>query len=196
MNSVNFKIAKSFIKNILLTDIVSPTKGLLFVFFFFVQVKVQAEDKIAMIPPVTEVNIAVPTPALIERPAAYSAKQKDNEILQAIRKAVQPVEPTNEIVVLNTENGFVPNKIRVKKGEAYKIHVVNLNMKEKNVSFLMDAFTQSHNTVYGNKTSFNIEPQVEGIYSYQCPETGQQGQLTVVKDVSPDEKRKIASDAK
>ena len=42
-----------------------------------------------------------------------------------------------EIVVLNTEKGFVPSTIRVKKGLAYQIYVVNVNEKEKNVSFVL-----------------------------------------------------------
>ncbi len=180
MYSVNFKIAKSFIKNF--------TRGFLFAFFFFVQVKVHAQDITA---PKTETKVIAPTSAVINKPSEASVKSKDEEILQAIRKAVQPVEPTKEIVILNTETGFIPDKVRVKKGEAYKVHVVNLNMKEKNTSFLMDSFTQSHNTVFGIRRTFNIEPQVEGIYSYQCPETGIQGQLVVVKD---NPKRKTASE--
>lgn len=185
MNSVNFKTVKSFTKNF--------TRGFLFAFFFFVQVKVHAQTSAEDVTaPTTETKVIAPTSAVIVKPSGMSDKQKDQEILSAIRKAVQPVEPAKEIVILNTESGFIPEKVRVKKGEAYKVHVVNLNMKEKNVSFLMDSFTQSHNTVFGMKKSFNIEPQVEGIYSYQCPETGIQGQLVVVKD-SPN-KRKLASE--
>ncbi len=184
MNSVNFKIAKSF------------TRSFLFGFFFFVQVKVHAEAKpeikAEITVPQTEAKVTTPTSAVITKPTETGSKQKDDEILQAIRKAVQPVEPTKEIVILNTETGFIPEKIRVKKGEAYKVHVVNLNMKEKNVSFLMDSFTQSHNTIFGIKKTFNIEPQIEGVYSFQCPETGLQGQLVVVKEA--DSKHKLASD--
>jgi plastocyanin len=161
----------------------------LFSFFFFAQVKVHANDSVTV--PVSEAVVSAPTKAHIIKPTEMGALQKDNEILNALKKAVQPIEPTKEIVILNTEAGFVPNKVRVKKGEAYKIHIVNLNMKEKNVSFLMDSFTQSHNTVFGVKNTFNIEPQIEGVYSYQCPETGLQGQLIVVKD---GDKRKMASE--
>ena len=64
-----------------------------------------------------------------------------DSLIQAIQNAVRSQEPTQEIVILNTEKGFVPASVRVKKGVAYKIHVVNLNMKEKNVSFLMDSFS-------------------------------------------------------
>jgi plastocyanin len=170
VNSVNFKTVKNF------------TRGFLFAFFYFAQVKIHAANV---------VNLNAPK-SLTDKPAQVQAKQTaDEEILQAIKKAVQPTEPTKEIVILNTESGFIPDKIRVKKGEAYKVHIVNLNMKEKNVSFLMDSFTQSHNTVYGIRKSFNIEPQVEGIFSYQCPETGIQGQLVVIPEVNT---RKVASE--
>lgn len=168
-------------------------KGFLFAFFFFAQVKINAQEA-EIAPPQTEARIVAPTQSVISRPTGRSMKQKDDELAQAIRRAVQPVEPTKEIVILNTESGFIPSKVRVKKGEAYKVHVVNLNMREKNVSFLMDSFSQSHNTVFGVKKTFNIEPQVEGIYSYQCPETGVQGQLIVVKDAAV-ERRGLASAA-
>lgn len=192
MNSANFKIEKSFTEAMKTQILPRFFRGFLFAFFFFVQVKVHAETKPEITVPRSAPKVASPTAAVITKPTEMSGKQKDDEILQAIRKAVQPVEPTKEIVILNTETGFIPEKIRVKKGEAYKVHVVNLNMKEKNVSFLMDSFTQSHNTVFGIKKSFNIEPQVEGVYSFQCPETGLQGQMIVVKDA--ESKHKIASD--
>lgn len=182
MNSLNFKTVKHYTNTFL--------RAFVFAFFFFVQVKVHAqavpvadtENKDAITAPKSESKMVVPTNALIVRPAEASAKKRETDILRAIRDAVQPVEPTNQIVILNTEKGFIPDKVRVKKGEAYKVHVVNINMREKNVSFIMDSFTQAHNTVFAAEKSFNIEPQIEGIYSYQCPETGVQGQLIVVDE--------------
>jgi plastocyanin len=175
-------------------------RAFIFAFFFLVQVKVHAQiveagdNKDAITAPQTSSKIVMPTQNVIVKPAEATVKQKDTEILRAIRKAVQPVEPTNQIVILNTERGFVPDKVHVKKGEAYKVHVVNINMREKNTSFIMDSFTQSHNTVFATEKTFNIEPQVEGVYSYQCPETGMQGQLVVVSEEAPVKKRKLASE--
>ena len=192
MNSVNFKTVKKYTSTFF--------RGFIFAFCFFAQIKVHAQlikasdNKDAITAPRSESKVVAPTQDLIAKPGEATAKQKDEEILKAIRKAVQPVEPTNQIVILNTEKGFVPDKIRVKKGESYKVHIVNINMREKNISFIMDSFTQSHNTVFAAEKTFNIEPQVEGIYSYQCPETGIQGQLIVVGDEKPNTfKRKMAS---
>ncbi len=109
-------------------------------------------------------------------------KSTDAEIVEALKNVINPAEVAKEIVIVNTESGFIPEVVQVKKGEVYKIHIVNLNMKEKNISFLMDSFTQSHNTIYGNLRTFTIEPKVEGIFSYQCPETGVQGKLVVVPE--------------
>ncbi len=199
MNSVNFKIAKSYTKSFL--------RGFLFAFFYFAQVKVSAFDlpidmsrraPASMPEAVSEVPAKVPSKSLFAAPKKmvevqpeFSARQNDAELLKALKKAMLPTDPSNEIVILNTETGFVPSKVQLRKGEAYKIHVVNLNMREKNTSFLMDAFTQSHNTVFGLQKTFNIEPQVEGIFSFQCPETGIQGQMVVVQD--PADNRKPAS---
>lgn len=183
MNTVNFKIVKSF------------TRSFLFSFFFFAQVKVHAFDidlsrRANEIKDITTIKSAPPKDAVTAAPVE---KPTDSEIMQALKNVVMPVDASKEIVILQTENGFVPELIQVKKGEVYKIHVVNLNMKEKNVSFLMDAFTQSYNTVYGTPKTFTIEPKVEGVFSYQCPETGVQGKLVVIPEASSTN-RKVASD--
>lgn len=196
MNSANFRTANNYISTFM--------KAMLFAFCFFAQVKVHAQiveagdNKDTITVPSSESKIIMPTPSAVARPVDQTVKQRDDQILKALRRAVEPVEPTNQLVILHTERGFIPDKIRVKKGEAYKVHVVNINMREKNVSFIMDSFTQSHNAVFGVEKTFNIEPQVEGIYSYQCPETGMQGQLVVVgeerKPSNRNFKRKLASE--
>ncbi len=182
VSSVNFKIVKSFIRSFL------------FSFCFFAQVKVHAwdVDLSRRQPEPTQVESAQPASP---RPVAASKKiekSTDAEIVEALKNVINPTEISKEIVILNTETGFIPDVIRVKKDEVYKIHIVNLNMKEKNVSFLMDSFTQSHNTIFGNLRTFTIEPKVEGVFSYQCPETGLQGKLVVVPTASGS--RKTASE--
>lgn len=98
------------------------------------------------------------------------------------------VEPLQDIVILNTEKGFIPETVRVKKGGNYRVHVVNVNQKEKNISFVLDAFSEHHNTVYGKERTFNLNPKVDGIFSYQCPETAVQGRVIVISDTAADRK--------
>ena len=181
MNSANFKIAKNFIR------------GFLFSFCFFAQVHVHAFDLdlSRRQPEVIKPESTAATEPVVAAPARPAEKSTDAEIVEALKNIINPAEVSREIVIVNTETGFVPEVVQVKKGEVYKIHVVNLNMKEKNISFLMDSFTQSHNTIYGNLRTFTIEPKVEGVFSYQCPETGVQGRLVVVPEAAP--VRKTAS---
>lgn len=179
MNSVNFKTAKSF------------TRGFLFSFFFFAQVKIHAWEidlSRRQTEPTRIENQRMPSSSMA---AKKVEKSTDAEIMEALKNAVNVIDISKDIVIVNTDAGFVPDVVQVKKGEAYKIHVVNLNMREKNISFLMDSFTQSHNTIYGNLKTFVIEPKVEGVFSYQCPETGVQGKLVVVPDTSV---RRVASE--
>ncbi|MGE4132431.1 MAG: cupredoxin domain-containing protein [Bdellovibrionales bacterium] len=91
----------------------------------------------------------------------------------------QSSDVAQEIVVLNTDKGFVPSTIRVKKGLNYEIHVVNVNEKEKNVSFVMDSFSEHHATYYGKIKTFVIRPQKEGVFRFVSPETSAQGKLVV-----------------
>ena len=92
---------------------------------------------------------------------------------------VNSTEPIHEVVVLNTETGFVPSTIRAREGMAYRIHVVNVNEKDKNVSFVLDAFSEHHATYFGKIKTFIINPQKEGVYTFQSPETSAQGRLVV-----------------
>lgn len=91
----------------------------------------------------------------------------------------QQVVPTEEIVVLNTEQGFLPSTIRLKEGMQYRFVVVNINEKAKNVSFIMDAFSEHHATFYGQMKSFYVLPKKEGIFSFVSPETSAQGRVIV-----------------
>lgn len=108
------------------------------------------------------------------------ASTNTDETVSLFSQVFDSVEPTQDIVILNTEKGFVPDAIRVKKGGSYRIHVVNVNSKDKNVSFVLDAFSEHHNTVYGQVRTFNLNPKVDGVFSYQSPETATQGRVIVI----------------
>ena len=88
-------------------------------------------------------------------------------------------EPIQDIVILHTDKGFVPSTVRVRKGGRYKVTVVNVNEREKNVSFILDGFSEHHATYYGKVKTFTLEPKKEGTYSFQSPETSSEGKLVV-----------------
>lgn len=131
-------------------------------------------------------NSRTPASARAPAPAAESAAQSD------ITEATVPVakrgvfealfdagEPIQDLVILHTEKGFVPATVRVRKGGRYRISVVNVNEKEKNVSFILDGFSEHHATYYGKIKTFMLEPKKEGAYSFQSPETSSEGKLIV-----------------
>jgi hypothetical protein len=107
----------------------------------------------------------------------------------------QSGDVAQEIVVLNTDKGFVPSTIRVKKGLNYQIHVVNVNEKEKNVSFVLDSFSEHHATYYGKIKSFVIHPQKEGVYKFVSPETSAQGKLVVFPAGGPSTENRVPASA-
>ncbi len=94
------------------------------------------------------------------------------------------------VVILHTENGFVPETVPLKKGMKYRIHVVNINEKEKNVSFVVDAFSEQHSAYFGKEKVFEISPKTGGVFSFLCPESAKQGKFVVLPD---DDSRKPAS---
>ncbi len=88
-------------------------------------------------------------------------------------------EPVQDLVILQTEHGFVPSTVRVRKNGRYRVSVVNVNEKEKNVSFILDAFSEHHATYYGKIKTFILEPKKEGSFSFESPETSAEGKLIV-----------------
>jgi hypothetical protein len=106
-----------------------------------------------------------------------------------LSRVFEPVEPSQDIVIMNTDKGFVPDTVRLKKGGSYRIHVVNVNAKEKNVSFVLDAFSEQHSTVFGEQKVFNVNPKTDGIFSYQCPETSVQGKFIIFSDSAANDRK-------
>ena len=47
--------------------------------------------------------------------------------------------PAQEIVIMHTKDGFFPANVQIYKDRRYKVHVVNVHQKSKNVSFMMDS---------------------------------------------------------
>lgn len=122
-----------------------------------------------------------------DRLPASIAKEEDSTTI--LNSVFQSVEPTQDIVIMNTEKGFVPDKVHLKKGGNYRVHVVNVNGKEKNVSFVLDAFSEHHNTVFGQQKTFHVTPKAEGIFSYQCPETAVQGKFIIYSDAGTSDRK-------
>ena len=100
-----------------------------------------------------------------------------------------------EFVILNTEHGFVPSNIRLHKGVSYIVHIVNVNESKKNVSFMLDAFNQHYATYYGEIRSFTINPDKEGVFEFECPETASAGKMVVLgPSVMPPANRSLSSE--
>lgn len=111
-------------------------------------------------------------------PASVPTESKEPE-RSFVDKIFDAGEPTQDIVILNTERGFVPNTIRVRKDGRYMVHVVNVNEKEKNVSFILDGFSEHHATFFGKVKTFRLEPRREGVFSFMSPETAVEGKFIV-----------------
>lgn len=109
-----------------------------------------------------------------------SPLQPQESVLTKVFKQI--TEPAQTIVIMNTESGFVPDTLRLRKGANYRIHVVNINDSKKNLSFTLDAFSEHHATYFGKDKSFDLSPKVDGVFSFQCPETAKQGKIVVYGD--------------
>ncbi|MGE3757594.1 MAG: cupredoxin domain-containing protein [Pseudobdellovibrionaceae bacterium] len=111
-------------------------------------------------------------------PASVLAKPEEAQ-KESFMGVFEVSEPSQDIVILNTDKGFVPETVRLRKNAKYKVQVVNVNDKSKNVSFILDSFSEHHATYFGQVKSFELSPKAEGIFSFQSPETGAQGKIIV-----------------
>ena len=98
------------------------------------------------------------------------------------KKIFSSLEASQSIAVLLTENGFVPDTLRLRLDGNYKIVIANVNEKNKNTSFIMDSFGQTHGTYFGKPKNFELNPKTNGIFTFICPETGAQGKVIVYSD--------------
>lgn len=99
--------------------------------------------------------------------------------VQFVKEILLENDPAPEIVILNTEKGFVPSSVTLKEGQPYRFHVVNVNEEQKNISFVMESFHQHHATYYGQIRTFVIKPEKSGIFRFSSPETAAIGRLIV-----------------
>lgn len=161
MNLLSFKTAKNFIRI------------WLFCLSFFVQVTVHAWN--------VDLSRRQKDLKSMELPATIVDSQPSNN-QNNFGHFFEAVEPTQDIVIMNTDKGFVPSIIRLRKGQSYRIFVVNVNGKEKNASFILDSFSEHHATYFGEQKSFMISPKMDGIFSFQCPEAATQGKIIVFSE--------------
>lgn len=124
-------------------------------------------------------SVPVAPPAINPTVPSEDVGKKDAPEKSVLSQVFDSGEPVQDIVILNTEKGFVPNTIRVRKNSRYKISIVNVNEKEKNVSFILDGFAEHHATYYGKVKSFTLNANKEGVFSFESPETAAEGKLVV-----------------
>lgn len=93
--------------------------------------------------------------------------------------------PIQDLVILHKDKQFYPANVQVKTNRRYRVHVVNVDKENKNVSFMLDAYSQHHGTFFGEDKSFVIETRKEGMFQFQCPETAAKGHLVVRSSDTP-----------
>jgi hypothetical protein len=74
-----------------------------------------------------------------------------------LKQMFTSIDVGQTISLLHTEEGFIPNTLRLKKDNAYKLYVVNVNEKFKNVSFILDSFGQSFGIYFGKTRTSKIK---------------------------------------
>ena len=107
----------------------------------------------------------------------------DSVVPDSIKTGVSTVfTSARDVVLLLTDKGFVPESVTLKQGEKYRIHIVNVNEKDKNVSFILDAFGEHHSIYFGKHKIFEVYPKTTGIFSFVSPESETHGKFVVLNE--------------
>lgn len=109
-------------------------------------------------------------------------KEEKKSVLDMVTDRQSSIQ---DLVIIHTSEGFQPKRVSVKRDQRYRVHVVNVNKDIKNVSFMLDAYSQHHGTYFGEEVVFVIEPRKEGLFDFQCPETLAKGQIVVYASDAP-----------
>jgi len=166
-------------------------KWLVFSFCFFVNVSVKAwevdfsrrQNDLQKMRMPASVPQAVPVEPEKVQPegASFWKSVLPSAFVNDVASATGPIQ---NIVILHTEQGFVPESVTLKKGFKYKVHLVNISEKDRNVSFILDAFSEHHGVYYGKMKVFELVPKAPGIFSFVSPETAKQGRMVILGDES------------
>ena len=89
-----------------------------------------------------------------------------------------------DIVILHTDTGFVPKTLYFMTDQLYRVHVVNVSKKQKNSSFIFDAFAEHHGIYFGEQKTFEVHPRQNGTFSFFSPESGYRGEVMVRKKMA------------
>lgn len=134
--------------------------------------------------PVNQSQLVAPQAMAFREPASDSALSENSVSF--------PISKAHEIVIVNTDKGFVPSQVHLHKGQGYKFYVFNLNKKFKNNSFIIDQMKVQHATFFGEAVMFQLKPEASGVFSFESPEASVQGKIVVVDRMESE--RKPASD--
>ena len=148
------------------------TKLVVFTMSFFLHVHVKA----------WEIDLSRRSKDIEQQSAAFQKPVQATTENNPVDAVLDGVGPSQEIVIMNTDHGFVPETVRMRKGTTYRVHLINVNEKEKNVSFMLDAFNEHDGIYFGQPKSFTLNPKVDGVFTFVCPETAKQGHLVIVSD--------------
>ena len=115
--------------------------------------------------------------------------EKQKQVYKEEKKSVLDMvtdrqAPRQDLAIIYTKDGWAPKNVQIKRGQRYRVHLANLNKKNKNLSFMMDAYSQHHGMYFGEEVVFEIEPRREGMFDFQCPETGEKGKFVVISSDS------------
>ncbi len=103
-------------------------------------------------------------------------KEEKKEVFKYYHSNKHPIQ---ELVIMQTAKGFVPESVSLRAGVQYRVYLVNVDKSVKNSSFILPKFSQYHSMYFGNAKSFIIHPQEEGVFKFESPETQNIGKIIV-----------------
>jgi|GEM_PF-5798791 len=102
-----------------------------------------------------------------------------NEVFQGPREVQQ-------IVVLHTQEGFLPKQVMMNTSTRYELILVNVHPSQKLASYFLDDMgVQEESMPFGEVKKIILVPKKAGVYSLYSPESGWDAQVVVIDLAKP-----------
>jgi len=97
------------------------------------------------------------------------------------RDIFQAPRSSKEVVLLHTENGFVPKSLILDTEHVFELTVVNVNAKTKAASFFIDEFGVQQAMPFAETRKVHLRPKQVGKYFVVSPESGHEAFINVIE---------------
>ena len=116
------------------------------------------------------------------QPASVRSQEESVFNLQdAAQRMLRSFQTAQPIAIILTKNGFIPDEVKLLRGQRYDFHFVNINPEKRNVSISASDFSLRRGLYYGDVVKVTLDATESGIFRFFSPEVQHRGHFVVIQ---------------